>query len=349
MEPLGDVQEYESVSLEAPILMEETEDIVSLHFKQKVEGTAEVMNLMYAIGGSSQLGIHMNRGCFQVPTNNLCGSEPLIIDGGIGDEGNDMVPNDMKDEEVKSSVSVSNRLTVESCYDEATQSMDMSVHFHDVDIGADGLLPWMAIGYRPTDLCAMTPPDGSSTPLVMLTHWREGGMPAAHKALLPPEAKGFNQDAFDSMYLSMKPLGDVQEYDSVSVEAPMLLAEEIKVARSFSSAAEDTVSLHFKQKVEGGRPETMNLIYAIGGSSELGVHVARGCFQAPTTVCGSDSWSVENIDTASSLSVDLNDGEEKKSEDVQLSEDNDKSSASIGVSSTIMFAMTTVAAAIIGF
>ena len=192
----------------------------------------------------------------------------------------------------KAVLEVSDRITVESCYDEAAEAMEMSIHFHDVAPGSDGLLPWMALGYRPSELCAMTPPGGGETPIVMVTQASEGAMPEAHMSSLPAEAKGVSQDAFASMYANMKPLEDVEgyfQYSNVLVEAPMVSEAPVvssSVARlSSPMSAEDTVSLHFKQSVEG--PDAMNLMYAIGMSSELGFHGTRGCFQVEPVPCGS--------------------------------------------------------------
>ncbi|KAL7536637.1 hypothetical protein ACHAXR_010642 [Thalassiosira sp. AJA248-18] len=238
----------------------------------------------------------------------------------------------------KSVLEVSDRLTVESCYDESTQSLDMSIHFHDVEPAGDGLLPWMAVGYRPSDLCAMTPPEGGVTPMVLVTQASEDAAPEAHKTSLLPEAKRFDDVAFSSMYTLMRPLGDIDGYNNVSVEAPMVSAD-IKVART-SFVTEDTVSLHFKQEVEG-KPDVMNLMFAIGGGSQLGFHTVRGCFQVQATPCGGGS----SMDTEN-LTIDLSGGEENEEKTVDLLE-TDKSSANV-VFAGITFALASVVGVMIG-
>jgi len=257
----------------------------------------------------------------------------------------------------KSVLQVSDRITVESCYDESTSSMDMSIHFHDIEPTFDGKLPWMAIGYRPTELCAMTPPDGGVTPIVLVTHSEEdGSMPEAHKTMLLPEAKAYSQDAFSSIMTSRKPLGDVEDYMDVVVEAPMVVSNTaIQVARSSStSSSEDTVSLHFKQVVEGNtKPEVLNLMYAIGMTSQLGSHTTRGCFQlqdiTPCSDGGGDaggsqegSSTEDNVDT---IAIDLG-GLRGKDEATAAA----KSSANMILSAGVMMFATisTVAAFMVG-
>ncbi|KAL9179170.1 hypothetical protein ACHAXT_008460 [Thalassiosira profunda] len=231
----------------------------------------------------------------------------------------------------KEMLEVSDRLTVESCYDEASKMMDVTVHFHGVEPTADGLLPWMAMGYRSTEQCAMNPPDGGVTPLILITQESEGAAPAAHKTMLPREAKALSQTAFSSMYTLMRPLDGEEEYTDVSVEAPMVSADAVvKVERS-ASPMDDTVSLHFKQVVEDNEP--MNLMYAIGMSSQLGIHATRGCFQVKPTPCG-----VANAAESVNIVVDLDSGGQEV-----------KESSGVGrVTAAVTFASSVVAACLVG-
>lgn len=234
----------------------------------------------------------------------------------------------------KSVTKPSDRVTVESCYDETTQSMDMSIHFHGVEAGSDGLLPWMSLGYRPSDLCAMTPPDGGVTPIVLVTQESEESMPKAHATSLLPEAKSFSDSAFTSMYTLAKPLADAGEYMDVSLEAPMV-STNMQMARTVSLGGEDTVSLHFKQSVEG-KPEVMNLIYAIGMNSGLGFHKTRGCFQIQATSCSKTS-STESVGT-DKFTIDIN-GQE---EDVDASANLRSSASVVSVSVVLMLSIAAV-------
>lgn len=178
----------------------------------------------------------------------------------------------------KSVLEVSERMTVESCYDEATQLMDMSIHFHDIVPTSSGLLPWMAIGYRKSELCAMTPTDGGSTPIILMIQSAANTSPEAFKTQLPPEAKGMSQDALTAMITQMQPLGDAEEYTDVSLASAFAATQ---VARS-SYEDDDTISLYFKQAF---LPSVMHLTYAIGMSSELGSHTTRVCFEMKATPC----------------------------------------------------------------
>lgn len=212
--------------------------------------------------------------------------------------------------------------------------MDLSIHFHDIEPDSAGLLPWMAVGYRPSDICAMTPPEGGVTPIVLVTQASEDVAPKAHETQLVPEAKAMSQDAFDSMITSMRPLEDSDEYMNVSIEAPMA-STAVQIARSTSSiASDDTVSLHFKQSVDE-KPEVMNLMYAIGMTSELGFHTTRGCFEVQPTQCVGASSEKEGI------TIDLG-VDQKKVDEASV-----KSSANVA-SAGIMIALSVMAAVMIG-
>ncbi len=86
-------------------------------------------------------------------------------------------------------IEVSDRPAVESCTDGAG-SVRVPFHFRVVGPDADGLLPWMAVGYRSSDVCAMTPTDGGPTPILLLLQADADAAPVANKASLLPEAKG---------------------------------------------------------------------------------------------------------------------------------------------------------------
>ena len=178
----------------------------------------------------------------------------------------------------KAVTEVSDRVTVESCYDESTKTIDMSIHYADIEPTSEGTLPWMALGYRPADVCAMTPPSGGNTPIVLVTHASSDVAPQAHAGSLVPEAKSLSSDAFATMYQTLVPLEDTIEYTDVSVEAPMVDSSSTTAVGRASTSAEDTVVLNFKQVVDS-KPEVMYLMYAIGSQSQLGFHTTRACFE----------------------------------------------------------------------
>merc|ERR1712107_2890 len=67
-------------------------------------------------------------------------------------------------------VTEKDRIRVESCYDEETKSVRLNVEFKDVEpivMGATTELPWISLGYRTSDVCSMTPPDGGSSDIIM--------------------------------------------------------------------------------------------------------------------------------------------------------------------------------------
>ena len=196
---------------------------------------------------------------------------------------------------IKAILEVSDRVTVESCWDESTSSVDMAVHYFDVAPTSAGTLPWIALGFRPSDVCAMTPVGGGNTPMVLISHSSADSAPIAHLGELVPEAKGMSPESFGSIYSSLTPLAESDGFSSVSVSAPMI---DFAVGES-TIGDQDTVSLSFKQTSEK-KPYALYFTYAIGAQSSLGVHLTRGCFEltefSPCTKSSSSS-------TASSGSV----------------------------------------------
>ena len=163
-------------------------------------------------------------------------------------------------------------------------------------------------------------------------------------------------DAFASMYANMKPLEGVEgyfKYSNVLVEAPMVSEAPVvssSVARlSSPMSAEDTVSIHFKQSV--ALPDAMNLMYAIGMSSELGFHGTRGCFQVEHVPCGSivenGNESVDKTAGGRYYYPDLEDGGDDLGDGGVDRAAIDDSSASVA-STVIMLALLAIVTIAIG-
>ena len=222
----------------------------------------------------------------------------------------------------KPATEVSDRVTVQSCYDEATKSIDMSFHFHEIDPTSNGRLPWMAIGYRQTETCAMTPPSGGITPIILISHLEGEEAPTAHSTSLLPTAKSLSSDAFASMYMLARDLSETDDHSDVSVIAPQVTS--LSKARS-SLTTDDTVTLNFKRTV-GEKPEQLNLMYAIGMSSDLGIHTTRKCFV---------------IDTFPSCSS--TNGQVLSESDTMMEMDNAEIKFSLGVSAASTIMMSTFA------
>jgi len=180
------------------------------------------------------------------------------------------------------------RLSVESCIDGG--SLEMAIHFHNVMPATDGLLPWMAIGYRKTELCAMTPIDGGTTPIILLTQSEKvGSIPEAYKTELFPQAKSADEVILSTMMETMTPLADEEGYSDVLVTtASSPAVPDVEVSRSSPAEEEGTVSLHFKQVLIDSTVDKMYYTFAIGTTSELGYHVTRGCFEVIATPCGQE-------------------------------------------------------------
>ncbi|KAL7455187.1 hypothetical protein ACHAWC_006754 [Mediolabrus comicus] len=209
----------------------------------------------------------------------------------------------------KPATSVSDRVTVESCYDDATKSIDMSFHVHDIDPTSNGRLPWIALGYRESEECAMTPWDGGVTPIILISHLEgQGDLPKAFSTSLLPTAKTLSPDAFASMYVIARDLSEAQDHSNVSVIAPQVEggADMVTSMARSSFTSDDTVTLNFK-RVVGEKPDKLYFMYAIGMSAELGIHTTRKCFEIDAFPLCSSSGSGE----ASNNMGDLGDVEVK--------------------------------------
>ena len=165
-------------------------------------------------------------------------------------------------------------VTVNSCYDTTTSEVEWHVTF--VSSGDDDdEMPYMAVGYRPTQDCRMVTVDGASE-IVLLTSiassgdaesFEAGNMTTATEGdvyfgVLPALAD-VNQNmatAIDETYESLVPLGDQDGFTLLeySTELP--------------------IRIHYRQAMV--RPDgDVPLMYAIGRGPALGLHQSQGCFQ----------------------------------------------------------------------
>lgn len=167
-------------------------------------------------------------------------------------------------------IEVSDHLTVEFCID--GNSLEMEIHFYNIMPAVDGLLPWMAIGYLNTELCAMTPVDGGTTPLILLTQTgKVGSIPEAYKTELFPQAKSADEVILSTMMETMTPLADKEGYSDVLVAtASSAAVPDVEVSRSSLADQEGTVSLHFKEVLVDSTVDKLYYTFAIGTTSELG-------------------------------------------------------------------------------
>merc|ERR1712232_226204 len=167
-------------------------------------------------------------------------------------------------------------ITVKSCYDAEMKAVDLTFEFANVEMVSDTDLPWMALGYRESNDCLMTPAGGGDTELILISGSKatEEGDVDAHFTLLPPLAKAMDGAAVSSIYDNMTPLIEKEGYSHVGLHAP---SKSLAVSKSAHSGAEDSVTLHFKQTMAEA-PEVMHLMYAIGNTPEVGYHRTRKCF-----------------------------------------------------------------------
>ena len=191
-------------------------------------------------------------------------------------------------------VTEAGRVRVGSCYDPSAGAVELSIEFTDVEVieteteaGVIVRLPWMSIGYRESEVCAMTPPGGGDTPILMITQAPGEAYPGVHAGFMGPAVKRFDQAAIGSIYESFRPLAETEGYSGVSLLAPVLETDAtIAVSRSStpnaksgsSSNRSSSVYLSFHQAVDE-KPDVLHLMYAIGRSPEIGMHTTRSCFE----------------------------------------------------------------------
>ena len=239
----------------------------------------------------------------------------------------------MADESSSSSTNVAvteeGRVRVESCYDPSSQSVELTVEWLDVDpiTGGSAQLPWVSLGYRTSELCAMNPPDGGESKIIVVSQGPNEDAAKAYAGSLHPGSKGLDKTAIFSVYESFWPLDKTMGYSDVSLSVPTdgvssasaaVNADAAKIERAApvqakNPTATNSVKLSFKQKLQdngGAKPDVMHLMYAIGMSSQLGIHTSRGCFDVvefPTcSVSGSatSTTSSGGIDIVSAMALE---------------------------------------------
>ena len=181
------------------------------------------------------------------------------------------------------------KLIVSTCYDDTEKVVDVSVEFLDVvsEDTPDMELPWMALAYRKSEECRMTPSDGSDAELILLTvdEASVGSETKAFFSSLPAAARGFNTKAIGSISDNRIPLEDKEGFSNVELVLPFssLTSSSTSTSASRTRSTDDdmrtatnSVMVHFKQSMEEA-PEAMYLNYAIGASPEIGFHSSREC------------------------------------------------------------------------
>jgi hypothetical protein len=192
-------------------------------------------------------------------------------------------------------VTEAGRVSVESCYDQTSKSVKLSVEFQDIEAipTETGMqLPWMSIGYREDEICSMTPVSGGNTELIMISQSADESFPKAYTGSMGPATKRFDQNAISAIYESFQPLDEAVGYNDVSLVAPMVGSSDGTML-SRSATPNGSVVLSFSQQFDQ-KPDALHLMYAIGMTATLGIHTSRSCFEIvefPT--CSSSSSDTE--------------------------------------------------------
>lgn len=164
------------------------------------------------------------------------------------------------------------KVTIGSCYDSTSQSVEMTFSFNDIDETDQGGLPWIAIGYRQDEECVMNK-NGADTDIILIAA-APSGAANAFKGKLPAAARSRNETAVTSIYTTLSPLESAERYSDVSLTAP----SDDGVTEQERSSSSDSVVLSFKQSMDQV-PEVMHLMYAVGSTPQMGYHATRMCFE----------------------------------------------------------------------
>lgn len=169
-------------------------------------------------------------------------------------------------------------LTTTSCFDEESKHVQLTFVFNEVDYQDETELPWLAIGYRPDEVCAMNK-GGMDTDIILIAADPLSGEATAAKGLLPAVARSSQSGALASVYSSLSSLETSQGYSNVTLLSPFSF-DVVSQTRSFGLEGIDTdsVVLRFHQSMDVA-PEVMHLMYAIGTGPQLGYHATRLCFE----------------------------------------------------------------------
>jgi len=152
-----------------------------------------------------------------------------------------------------SNPTITDGLTVDSCWDESTGSVRVTSNFKmETPV-------WAAIGFRTGDSCAMTPVGGDDGEVVF-AHQDAKGKYSVMYGPLPASSKKISDKIKTSFYAGLLPVDKCDGFSSSSVEH---IGGHLKV----------TFQREYPLK-----PRALPLTYAWGSSKEYGYHKSRGCF-----------------------------------------------------------------------
>jgi hypothetical protein len=194
-------------------------------------------------------------------------------------------------------------LIINSCYDESSRAMLLSLEFVDIEMTDDDQFPWMALGYRETEECLMNPRGGGDSKIILLTLSPTGDSVEPHFGLLPVATRSFDGAAVTSVYDSLIPLGEKEGYADVHIRVPT--TDSTAFTKSEGSSTAGSLILHFQQSMDTV-PEAMYFTYAIGSSNQMGYHRTRECFditEFPSCPMNSDEEVQKNSETSAEKSV----------------------------------------------
>jgi len=185
---------------------------------------------------------------------------------------------------------------VGSCYDSSAKAVQMTLNFENVSPTDSGEIPWIALGYRPDEECAMNK-NGADTDIILIASDPFSDIATASKGVLSPAARTLDPTAVTSIYTTLTPLENTEGYSDVSLTVTSG-SEATVQTRAADLAADDasSVVLKFKQSMDEV-PEVMYLMYAMGSTPELGYHATRMCFEVTQfpECAGEPSSKEENV------------------------------------------------------
>jgi hypothetical protein len=177
----------------------------------------------------------------------------------------------------------------QSCYDSRTSSVQVNM---DIDLNKK---VWVAIGFRNSEECLMTPRGGADGEVLVAMPSEDGNTWGLHHGPLSPTLKtmGGEKGVADFM-AGVKPLDTVKDFEA----GGMVEYNNGKFTLAFKRAYST-------------KPEALHLTFAYGLAEKFGYHSNRGCFkvedmpECPPTMCPASSKAATNR-TAVDMTVSSN-------------------------------------------
>jgi hypothetical protein len=162
-------------------------------------------------------------------------------------------------------IEVAKGVTAEVCYNVTAAALSVAV---TMDMAGVTEQVWMAVQFRDTDECLMTPRGGGDGE-VIFAHASEGFAYTVHHGPLQASLKRFDATAASKFMEGLQALDSANGYSGGAVEYAGGKGT-LRFTRAFAT-----------------QPQALHMSYALGSTKAVGYHKSRGCFSVPAVrQCG---------------------------------------------------------------